>query len=63
MCRVQINAYDGRPVCHVHDKLVLAAAEGNVELVKKWLDAGADVNHKDVRGWTALHAVSDTLHD
>ena len=34
--------------------LTIAAARGDIEIVELLLKRGADVNHKDERGWTAL---------
>lgn len=38
--------------------LMVAAAFGHVDTVKVLLDAGADVNAKDLTGWTPLHAAA-----
>jgi len=35
-----------------------AAGDGNIEAVKRHLDAGADVNAKDDVGWTPLHSAA-----
>ena len=37
------------------DSIHVAAAVGNIEAVKKHLDAGTDVNVKDTNRWTPLH--------
>ena len=39
------------PSMSIHD----AARDGNIEVVKQHLAAGADVNAIDRRGWTPLH--------
>ncbi len=38
--------------------LMVAAAFGHVDTVRVLLDAGADVNAKDLTGWTPLHAAA-----
>ncbi|MCA9500732.1 MAG: ankyrin repeat domain-containing protein [Nitrospira sp.] len=38
--------------------LMVAAAFGHVDTVQVLLDAGADVNSKDLTGWTPLHAAA-----
>ena len=40
----------GGPSVDIHE----AVSTGNIEAVKRYLDAGADVNAKD-DGWTPLH--------
>ena len=35
---------------NIHD----AAYEGNVLVVKKWIDQGVDINSEDIDGWTVL---------
>ena len=39
-----------------------AAANGNIEAVKQYLDGGADVNAKDGGGWTPLHHAAEAGH-
>lgn len=41
------------------DDLRRACKEGDVELAKKLIAKGVDVNAKDKKGWTALHWASD----
>ncbi|ANZ43075.1 hypothetical protein BBK82_27630 [Lentzea guizhouensis] len=38
-----------------NDLLGMAVAKGDERLAQTLLDAGADVNHQNVHGWTALH--------
>ena len=46
------------PDISIHD----AAHTGNIEVVKKHLDAGTDVNAKDEDGYTPLYAVAGGGH-
>ncbi len=41
---------DNGPIKDIHD----AAYEGNLIIVKEWIDQGVDVNFEDVDGWTVL---------
>ncbi|KAF2175542.1 ankyrin, partial [Zopfia rhizophila CBS 207.26] len=41
--------HEGRTALHV------AACRGSLESVKYLLDLGLDVNHKDTKGWSAIH--------
>jgi ankyrin repeat protein len=40
---------------HHRDRVAAAAGSGDIEAVKQFIAAGADVNAKDSRGWTPLH--------
>ena len=40
-----------------------AAALGNIEVVKQFLDSGTDVNAKDESGWTPLHWATSKVHN
>lgn len=42
--------------------IVLASAEGHVEIVRALIARGADVNAEDFAGWTALHAAARNGH-
>jgi len=49
---VSLSTFAGDPKSN--NKLISAAEEGNVQLVKEFLAKGADVNAKDNQGYTAL---------
>ncbi|MEO8326941.1 MAG: ankyrin repeat domain-containing protein, partial [Nitrospirota bacterium] len=45
------------PIVRTH-ALMVAAAFGHVDTVSALIDRGADVNAKDLTGWTPLHAAA-----
>jgi ankyrin repeat protein len=45
-----------------HGTILGAAGGGDIEAVKEFLAAGADVNAKDWMGWTPLHEAADGGH-
>ena len=49
----------GQELAAANKKLTDAALNGDIEAVKQYLAAGADVNAKDKEGWTPLHFASD----
>ncbi|XP_041937519.1 ankyrin repeat domain-containing protein 50 [Alosa sapidissima] len=53
-----VDAIDGEG----RTALCLAAAHGNLEVVRALLDRGLDENHKDDLGWTPLHAAACEGH-
>mmetsp|Transcript_10739 Transcript_10739/g.26311 ORF Transcript_10739/g.26311 Transcript_10739/m.26311 type:complete len:404 (+) Transcript_10739:115-1326(+) len=60
---IAISEYDPFPTTFWNDRLVDAAAAGDPAKLTLCFEKGASLNHQDCRGWTALHAVANILHD
>lgn len=45
------------------NELIKAAQQGNIEMIARELNSGADINGYDLMGWTALTAACDRGHE